>query len=132
SVQIDPFRRYGRDVRGLAEASKCILDIRMVLRAGRAQPVTKITIRVLIEIDNVGAAAIDREIPRAGGSSVSVSARGPTEHILRPKIFSGRIQIEVRSKSHDLVNFVLGRTLCVEVAGAHRPSELKRLRRIER
>src|SRR6266446_4625811 len=60
-VEIDAFRRCNGDVGRLAWATKCILDVRVCLRAGRAQPITVVTGRILIEIDDVSGAAINRE-----------------------------------------------------------------------
>ena len=99
----------------------------MRLRACGAQPIPEIAVRILIEIDDVGAAAIDRKIARPGRADISVAGRGPTEQVLRAEIREAC----VRSKTNDLINFVLRRTLRVVVARAGRTGELKRVRGIE-
>ena len=99
----------------------------MRLRARGAQPITQIAARILTEIDDVGAATVDREIARASRTDISVTGRGPTEQVLRAEIR----KIYLRSKTDDLVHFVLRRTLRVEVAAAGRSGELIRYCRIE-
>lgn len=101
----------------------------MHLRTRGAQPITKIAVRILIEIDAVSDAAIDREIARARGSNISMAGRRPTKQILRAKIVASLAK--ARTKTHDLVDFMLGRPLRVKVATAGRPIELKRLGGIE-
>src|SRR5207248_8918127 len=61
-IQVDPFGRCRGDIRKLVAATECVLHMRMGLRADSAQPITKIAGRSLIEINDVGAAAIDREV----------------------------------------------------------------------
>src|SRR5205807_9474298 len=61
-VEINTLRRRSRDVGRLACANGCILDVRMDLGARGAQPITEIAARILIEVGNYGAAAVDREI----------------------------------------------------------------------
>jgi hypothetical protein len=56
-----------------------------------AEPITEITVRILIEIHDVGNAAVDREITGAGSSDISVARRRPTEEILGPKIVAGEV-----------------------------------------
>ena len=58
------------DIGQLIAANECILHKWMVLRARLAQPITKIAGRSLIEPNDVGAAAIDREITRAVRSEI--------------------------------------------------------------
>ena len=58
----------------------------MWLRALVAQPIPEIALWVLVEIDNVGNATIDREIARAGGSGVPMTGGRPAELVLRAKI----------------------------------------------
>src|SRR4029077_14480384 len=95
-----------------------------------AKPITEIAGWILIEVDDVCYAAIDREIARAARSDISDAGRGPAEHILRPKIVA--TETEPRPKTHDLIYFMLGRTLRVVVAAAGRPGELKLRCRIKR
>ena len=94
----------------------------MRLWAGRAQPITEIAVRILIEIDDVRGPAVDREITGAAGGNVSDARRRPTEQVLRMKIVP--IMAKAGTKTNDLVHFMLGRALGVEVAGAERPGEL--------
>src|SRR4029077_21237660 len=61
-IEVDPFGRCRGDIGKLVVANECVLHKRMVLRARLAQPITEIAGRSLIEIDDIGAAAIDREI----------------------------------------------------------------------
>jgi hypothetical protein len=65
NVEVDAFRRRRRDVGRLSGANNRILRIRMRLGTRGAQPITKIEGRSLIETNDVGPAAIDREIARA-------------------------------------------------------------------
>ena len=102
----------------------------MRLRAGLAQPITKIAVRILVKIDDVGTAAIDREIARAARSDISVTSGGPTKQVLRTEIAA--LPAEPRTKTDDFVHFMLSRTLRVKVAPADRPGELKRHRGIKR
>ena len=74
------------------------------MRAGGAQPITEIAVRILIEIDDVGDAAIDGEITRAARSEISDAGRRPTEQVLRMKIVP--IMAKAGTKSDDLVHFV--------------------------
>src|SRR5436190_20713514 len=85
-IEIDRFGRCKSDVGILAWTTKCVLHVWMRLRAGRAQPITEVAGRSLIEIDNLAGAAIDREIARAARSQISRAGRGPTEQVLRPEI----------------------------------------------
>src|SRR4029077_8541926 len=102
----------------------------MRLETHGPKPITEIVIRILIEIDDVGAAAVNREIARAARSEISDAGRGPAEHILRPKIVA--TETKTRSKPHDLIDFMFSETLRVSVADASRPGELKRNGRIKR
>src|SRR4029077_15212860 len=61
-IEVDPFGRCRGDIGKLVGANECVLHKRMVLRARLAQPITKIARRSLIETNDVGVAAIDREI----------------------------------------------------------------------
>ena len=61
-IEVDPFGRCRGDIGKLVGANECVLHKRMGLRARLAQPITKIAGRSLIETNDVGAAAIDREI----------------------------------------------------------------------
>src|SRR5207244_13365782 len=60
-IEVDPFGRCRGNIGILIGASECVLHIWMWLRARLAQPITKIAWRSLIEINDVGAAAIDGE-----------------------------------------------------------------------
>ena len=129
-IKIDRFRRCGRDIGRLPKTTICVLYIRMRVRSAGAQPITESAVRILIEIDDRGAATIDGKIPRPGGGSIPDVRRRPGEQILRPKIVA-RLA-EVRSKAHDLIDFMLRRTLRVEVATVGRPGELIRIPAIKR
>ena len=94
----------------------------MRLRASPTKPITKVAMRVLIEIHNVRHATVDREIAGAGTTNASVARRRPTEQVLRPNVAA--ISPEARTQTDRLVNFVFRRTLSVEVARAGRPAEL--------
>ena len=78
----------------------------MRLRALLAEPIAEISVRILIEIHYVGYAAIDREIPCAGSTNISVSRRGPTEQVLRPKVIA--ISAEARTEADRFIDFVFG------------------------
>ena len=82
NIEIDPLGRCRRDIGRLPKTTNRILYVRVHLRTAGAQPITEIVVRNLIEIDDVGPAAIDREIARAGRSDISMTRRGPTEQIL--------------------------------------------------
>src|SRR6266566_4479030 len=69
-IEVDAFRRCSRNVRRLSGATERILDIRMRLWARGAQPITEIAAGVLIKIDDISAAAIDRKKTRTRGSDV--------------------------------------------------------------
>src|SRR4029077_19363648 len=100
----------------------------MCLGTGGAQPIPKIVGWILIEIDQIGNAAIDRKKARTGRTGVSHSSRRPAEQVLRPKICR---KGETGSKAHDLVNFVLSGTLRVEIARVGRSAKQIRRSRIE-
>ena len=70
-----------------------------------AQPITKIAAGVLIKIDDVVNATINREIAGAGRTGIPMTGGRPAEHILRTEIIAR--EVEARSKAHDLVNFML-------------------------
>src|SRR5438477_5922274 len=74
-IEIDAFGRCKSDVGGLAWTTNRILHIRVCLRAGSAQPIAVVAGRILIEINDPGAAAIDREIARAARSEISDASR---------------------------------------------------------
>src|SRR2546423_12060322 len=93
----------------------------MRLRATPTKPITKVAMRVLIEIHNVRHATDDREIAGAGTTNASVARRRPTEQVLRPNVAA--ISPEARTQTDRLVNFVFRRTLSVEVACGGRPAE---------
>ena len=61
-VEVDAFGRRRGDIGKLIGATECVLHKRMALRARLAEPITKITGRSLVEINDVGRAAIDRKI----------------------------------------------------------------------
>jgi hypothetical protein len=96
----------------------------MRLWAGRAQPITEIAVRILIEIDDIRGPAIDREITGTSGGNISDARRRPTEQVLRMNIVP--IMAKAGTKTNDLVNLVLRRALGIQIAGAGRPSELIR------
>ncbi len=51
----------------------------MRLRAALAEPIAKIAGWSLIEIDDLGVAAVDREIARAARSEISEAGPGPAK-----------------------------------------------------
>ena len=61
-VEIDTLRRCRRDIGKLACTTKCILDIRVRLGTGGAQPITEIAARILAEISDSSAATVNRKI----------------------------------------------------------------------
>ena len=61
-IEVDPFGRGRGDIGKLIGATECVLNKRMLLRARLTKPITKIAGRSLIEINDICAAAIDREI----------------------------------------------------------------------
>src|SRR5207249_8857444 len=85
-IEVDPFRRCRGNIGVLVGASECVLHIRMGLRARLAQPITKVPGRSLIETNDVGAAAIDREITRTVRSEIPDAMRRPTKQVLRAEI----------------------------------------------
>jgi hypothetical protein len=93
------------------------------LRAGGAQPVPQIAVRVLIETNNVVVSTVDRKIAQTGGAKISSTGRRPTEQILRAKIAGAAI--ETRSKAEDLIDLVLGRAQRVVMTGAGRSRKLE-------
>ena len=72
-VEVDALGRCRRNIGRLFGASECVLHIRMRLWAGLTQPVAEVSVRILIERNDVGAAAIDREITGTARSEVSNS-----------------------------------------------------------
>src|SRR5436190_2516345 len=102
----------------------------MSLWAGRAQPIPKIAGRILIKINDISDATVDREIACARRTDISHSSRRPTEQILRTKVVPRMAQ--ARTKTEDLIHFVLSKTLRIEVARARRSAELIRRCRIKR
>ena len=95
------------------------------MRAGGAQPVPEIAVRVLIETNNVVVSTVDRKIARAGGAQISSTGRRPTEQILGTKIAGAAI--ETRSKAEHLINLVLGRAQRVVMTDAGRSRKLEKL-----
>src|SRR5437762_2622669 len=85
-IEIDAFRRCKGDIGKLAWTAKRILDIRVCLRAGRAQPITEVAGRILIEIDYLATAAINRKIACAARSEISDASRRPAEQVLWAEI----------------------------------------------
>src|SRR5262245_28834221 len=127
-IEVDPFRRCRGDIGILASTNERILHVRMCLWTGLAQPITQIAAGVLIEIDNVIDTTVDGKIARAGRSNISDASRRPTEQVLGAKIVA--VAVQMRSKTNDLIHFMLNRTLCVPAATAGRPGELEGLRGI--
>src|SRR5207244_2233649 len=115
NIKINTLWRRRCDVGILSRATECVLDVGMCLWASSAQPVTEIAARILIEIDDICEAAIDREITCAAGSNISDARRRPAEQVLRIKIVPS--MNEARTKTDDIVHLELYRTLDVKVDG---------------
>src|SRR4029077_2545855 len=104
NIEIDAFGRCRRNVGILHGTAKSILHVWVGLRALLTEPVAEISVRILIEIHYVVHATINREIPRAGTTDVSVSRRRPTEQVLRTKVVA--ISAKARTETDRLINFV--------------------------
>src|SRR5438105_7952419 len=85
-------------------------------------PIAKIAIWVLIETNDVCAAAIDRKIARSECTEIPNTAGRPAEEILRPVISA---PIHVGAESHYLVHLVLGSSLYIIVASTSRPRKVE-------
>jgi hypothetical protein len=100
----------------------------MRLRAGSTQPIAEIAVRILIEVNDVCGTAIDREIPGTGAGNISGAGRGPTKQILRMQV--GPSVAKPGTKPDNLIDFVLYRTLGIQIIRGRRPRELVRHRGI--
>src|SRR5690349_8036860 len=99
----------------------------MRLRAWHDQPITEIIIWILIEIDDVRGAAVNRKVARPRCTDISDARRGPAEQVLWQKIIN-RVA-KPRSKADDLVHLMFGKPLCIQVTRVDRSGELKWRRR---
>ena len=96
------------DVRRLVLAAERVLHVGVRLRAGGAQPVAEVAVRVLVEPDDVRRAAVDRDLARPARSVAHAGADHPNRSCGRTS--SKR---DGGAEAQHLVDLVLDRPLRV-------------------
>src|SRR5438045_2273263 len=91
-VKIDPFRSVPSDINTLARTGKRVLNQKRILRAKQlALPIPEIAPCILIEIDPVVLATVNRQVANTAAGRVARLKSAVAEQILRPQIGIPRI-----------------------------------------